>query len=413
LSLDKKQTGKRGWRRRERNPLPLPFQNLDAALDEERIRVFTVSYHGDGDTGTGFRQSPPKMISRVIFQYLLISSKKIYNSFSKKGGKMETVKKIQTSDDAMKLMNIALEHEWAVSFEYLFHAYSFPKGKFFYIDPVLKRRQDVRAQTIQIGIDEMYHALQLGIIITQMGGIPTFKTNEIIRYPRIIDNLELDKKTEDAVTNLYQSAEFEKGAFPKIQNMVLNISYDEVRHSDQFVAMMDTMRAEGAEDALCHQSDPANAQKEEVQLLHSIMRAENELMHRYLKYVILFSSHQDLSQRLFKNSIDHMKNWDKNGGILIKMGDVIQIENAEKDKNGVERSLLPMPTSFPGEDRLSALETLVPAEKNLVVQYEKLLSIVPAGEIKDQLEIHLGLAREHVFTQDWLLTNARKIEGLK
>jgi bacterioferritin (cytochrome b1) len=246
---------------------------------------------------------------------------------------METIKKIQTKEDAIKLLNIALEHEWAVSFEYLFHAYSFPKGKFFYIDPILRRRQDLRAQTIQIGIDEMYHALQLGIIITQMGGTPSFKTDEVIRYPRVLDNLERDKKTEDLVTDLYQSAEFEEGTFPKIHNMVLNISYDEVRHSDQFVAMMDALRAEGAEDALCHQSDPVNAQKEEVQLLHAIMRDENELMHRYLKYVILFSEHQDLSQRLFKNSIDHMKNWDKNGGILIKMGDVIQIENAEKNSD--------------------------------------------------------------------------------
>lgn len=325
---------------------------------------------------------------------------------------METLKNIQSKEDAIKLLNIALEHEWAVSFEYLFHAYSFPKGKFFYQDPILKRRQDVRAQTIQIGIDEMYHSLQLGIIITQMGGTPSFKTDEVIRYPRIIENLERDKKTEDMVTNLYQSAEFEEGVFPKIQNMVLNISYDEVRHSEQFVAMMDAMRTEGAEDALCHQSDPASTQKEEVQLLHAIMRDENELMHRYLKYVILFSEHQDLSQRLFKNAIDHMKNWDKNGGILIKMGDVIQIENAEKNSDGVERSISPMPASYPGDDRLSALETLIPAESGLVSKYENLLSLIPDGEIKDELEKHAGLAREHVFTQEWLLKNARKIKGL-
>jgi bacterioferritin (cytochrome b1) len=326
---------------------------------------------------------------------------------------METIKNIQSKEDAIKLLNIALEHEWAVSFEYLFHAYSFPKGKFFYIDPVLKRRQDVRAQTIQIGIDEMYHSLQLGVIITQMGGTPSFKTDEVIRYPRIIDNLERDKKTEDLVTNLYQTAEFEEGAFPKIHNMVLNISYDEVRHSDQFVAMMDAMRAEGAEAAMCHQSNPDNVQKEEVQLVHAIMRAENQLMHRYLKYVIQFSEHQDLSQRLFKNAIDHMKNWDKNGGILIKMGDVIQIENAEKDDDGVERSVSPMPSSYPGEDRLKALETLIPAEKDLLSQYERLLSLVPDGEIKEQLEKHAGLAREHLFTQEWLLKNAQQIQGLK
>jgi bacterioferritin (cytochrome b1) len=325
---------------------------------------------------------------------------------------MENIKNIQSQEDAIKLLNIALEHEWAVSFEYLYHAYSFPKGKFFYQDPVLKRRQDVRAQTIQIGIDEMYHSLQLGIIVTQMGGIPSFKTDEVIRYPRIMDNLVRDKKTEDLVTSLYQSAEFEPGAFPKILNMVLNISYDEVRHSDQFEAMMEAMRAEGAEDALCHQTDPEKAQKQEVQLLHSIMRDENALMHRYLKYVILFSEHQDLSQRLFKNAIDHMKNWDKNGGILIKWGDVIQIENAEKNAEGVERSVTPMPSTYTGEDRLSALETLIPAEKELIAKYEDLLALVPDGETKDQLEKHTGLDREHLFTQEWLLKNAQKIEGL-
>ena len=326
---------------------------------------------------------------------------------------MEDIKNIRTKEDAVKLLNVALEHEWAVSFEYLFHAYSYPKGKFFYQDPVLKRRQDVRAQTIQIGIDEMYHSLQLGIIITQMGGIPSFKTDEVFRYPRIIDNLERDKKTEDMVTDLYQSAEFEEEAFPKIQNMVLNISYDEVRHSDQFSAMMDAIRAEGAEDAMCYQSDPANAQKQEIQLLHAIMRVENEMMHRYLKFVILFSEHQDLTQRLFKNAIDHMRNWDKNSGILIKMGDVIQIENAAKDSDGVERSVNPMPSSYPGEDRISALESLIPAEKDLVARYDELLSLVPDGEIKDQLNIHRGLDLEHIFTQEWLLTNARKIKGLE
>ncbi len=326
---------------------------------------------------------------------------------------MEKIKSIQTKEDAIKLLNVALEHEWAVSFEYTIHAYSMPKAKYFYQDPILKRLQDVRAQTIQIGIDEMYHSLQLGIIITQMGGTPSFKTDEVIRYPRIMDNLKRDKETEDMVTALYQDASFAEGSFPKIQNMVLNISYDEVRHSDQFVAMMEAMRAEGVEEALCYSSDPESSEKEEVQLLHEIMQAENELMHRYLKYVIMFSEHQDLSQRLFKNSIDHMRSWDKNSGILIKMGDVIRIENAVKDENGTEKSTSPMPSFYPGENRLSALETLIPAEESLISKYERLIPMVPAGEIKDQLEKHLGLDREHVFTQEWLLKNAQKIKGLE
>ena len=326
---------------------------------------------------------------------------------------MKKIKQIKTIEDTIKLLNIALKHEWAVSLEYTIHAYSMPKGKFFYEDPIMKQKTDARAQTIQIGIDEMYHSLQLGIIITQMGGIPSFETDEVIRYPRIIDNLKRDKETEDIVTDLYQSAEFKDGVFPKIQNMVLNISYDEVRHSKQFVAMMEAMKKEGVEDALCFQPNPENENKEEVQLLHEITRNENELMHRYLKYVLLFGEHQDLSQRLFKNAIDHMRHWDKNSGILIKMGDVIQIENAEKDSDGVEKSRSPMPSLYAGEDRLTALETLIPAEEALLAKYEKLISLVPEGEIKDQLQLHMALNREHLFTQESLLKNAQKIKGLK
>lgn len=320
---------------------------------------------------------------------------------------------IKTSDDAIKLLNIALEHEWAVSFEYIIHAYSMPKAKYFYDDPVMKINKDMRAQTIQIGIDEMYHALQLGIIITQMSGVPSFKTDEVIRYPRIMDNLKRDQETEDMVTDLYQSAQIAEGAFPKIQNMILNISYDEVRHSMQFSAMMEALKAEGSEDARCYQPDPDNQNKEEVQLLHEITQLENELMHRYLKYVMLFSEHQDLSQRLFKNSIDHMRNWDKNSGILIKMNDVVRIENAEKDADGKEKSVSPMPSLYSGDDRHSALETLIPREQALISKYEKLISMIPPGEIQDQLQKHLALDREHLFTQEWLLKNAEKVAGIK
>lgn len=326
---------------------------------------------------------------------------------------MEKIKKVTTKEDVLRFLNIALEHEWAVSFEYTIHAYSMPKGKFFYEDPVMKLQTDVRAQTIQIGIDEMYHALQLGIIITQMGGVPSFKTDEVIRYPKILDNLKRDKMTEDMVTDLYQSAQWDEGAFPKVQNMALNISYDEVRHSQQFEAMIRTLEEEGAGEARCFEESPAAAAREEVQLLHDITRMENELMHRYLKYVLLFSEHQDLSQRLFKNSINHMRHWDKNSGLLIKLGSVIRIENAVKDEAGVEKSTSPMPSIYPGEDRLSALETLVPAEEKLIQAYEKLLSLLPPGEIKDQVNLQLGLKREHLFTQDWLLRNARKIKGLR
>jgi bacterioferritin (cytochrome b1) len=326
---------------------------------------------------------------------------------------MQNIGLIKTQEDAIKLLNIALEHEWAVSFEYTIHAYSMPKAEFFYEDPIMKVRKDARAQTIQIGIDEMYHALQLGIVIKQMGGTPSFKTDEVFRYPRIIDNLKRDKKTEDLVTELYRTAEILEGAFPKIQNMILNIAYDEVRHAAQFQTMIDTMEAEGRQDALCYQSDPENQHKEEVQLLHEIMRLENELMHRYLYFTLLFSEHQDLSQRLFKNSIDHMRHWDKNSGTLIKLGDVIRIENAVKDQDGVETSTSPMPDVYPGEDRLSALESLIPSEEELIRLYEKLLPLVPEGEVKDRITPNLALDREHLFTQTHLLENARDIPGLK
>lgn len=320
---------------------------------------------------------------------------------------------VKSKEDALKLLNRALEHEWAVSFEYLIHAYSMPKGKYFYEDPIMKLKTDVRAQTIQIGIDEMYHSLQLAVVISQMDGKPSFKTDEVIRYPKIIDNLKRDQMTEDMVTNLYQSTRFETEEYPKIQNMILNISYDEVRHSKQFVAMIEAIKQQKAEEALCFQSNPENAQKEEVRLLLEITQMENEIMHRYLKYVFLFSEHQDLSQRLFKNSINHMRHWDKNSGLLIKMGDVIRIENAQRDTQGTEKSTNPMPSIYPGENRLSALETLPAAEEALVAKYERLISLVPDGEIKDELKLHLALKREHLFTQEWLLKNAQKIQGLK
>jgi len=325
---------------------------------------------------------------------------------------MESLKQIKTEEDALKLLNIALEHEWAVSFEYTIHAYSMPKATFFYEDPIMRNKTDARAQTIQIGIDEMYHSLQLGIIIKQMGGEPSFKTDEAIRYPKVIDNFKRDKLTEDLVTDLYQSAEFEEGAFPKIQNMILNISYDEVRHSAQFSAMMEAMKAEGQEEALCYQTNPDVSVKEEVALLHDIMVDENELLHRYLYHTIMFSEHQDLSQRLFKNSIDHMRHWDKNSGILIKMGDVVKIENAERDSEGTEKSTLFMPDVYPGDNRLSALETMIPTEEKLIQKYERLIAMIPEGEIRAQLQMHLSQNHEHVFTQQWLLTNAQKIAGL-
>jgi bacterioferritin (cytochrome b1) len=326
---------------------------------------------------------------------------------------VEKIRQVKTEGDVLHLLQVALEHEWAVSFEYTIHAYSMPKGKFFYDDPIMKLRTDARAQTIQIGIDEMYHSLQLGIIIIQMGGNPSFKTDEVIRYPRVIDNFKRDKMTEDLVTNLYQSAEFPEGAFPKIQNMILNISYDEVRHSRQFQVMIETMEKAGGADALCFKESPEAAARPEVQLLHEITRMENELMHRYLRHVLLFSEHQDLGQRLFKNSINHMRHWDKNSGILVKLGSVIRIENASVEPDGKEISRSPMPFLYVGEDRLSALQALIPAEENLISKYEKLIPLVPAGETRDQLSLQLGFKREHLFTQEWLLANARRIKGLE
>jgi bacterioferritin (cytochrome b1) len=288
-----------------------------------------------------------------------------------------------------------------------------PCPKFFYEDPVMKLRTDVRAQWIQIGIDEMYHALQLGLIIRQMGGTPSFKTDEVIRFPKVVDNLERDRKTEDLVTDFYQSAEFKSEDYPKVQNMVLNISYDEVRHSKQFGAMIAAMHAAGAGGAGIYRPNPENDAKEEVRLILEIARLENELMHRYLKYVFLFSDHQDLGQRLFKNSIDHMRHWDKLSGILVKLGDVVRIENAVVDGKGVERSRAPMPAGYPGENRLTALEGLVPAEELLIAKYEHLLTVVPDGESKDQLKLHLASKREHLFTQEKLLEDARRIPGLE
>ncbi len=325
---------------------------------------------------------------------------------------MEKVRTVKTRDDVVRLLTIALRHEWAVSFEYVIHAYSIPKGRYLYEDPVLKQRTDVRAQTIQIGVDEMYHALQLGTALSRMGVPPSFGTDEVLRYPRIVDNLKRDKATEEAVTDLYQSAEVEPGAHPEVENMVWNISYDEVRHIAQFRAMIETLESTGNAEAACLRPSPEREDRDDLRRLHAICRVENELMHRYLKYVMMFGGHEDLSQRLFKNAVNHMRHWDKTSGLLIKLGDVIAIENAATDAQGVERSALPMPVDYPGAGRLSALETLVPAEQGLVAMYEQAVAAVPPGDVQDQLRLQLALTREHVFTQEKLLGNARRIKGL-
>jgi bacterioferritin (cytochrome b1) len=259
----------------------------------------------------------------------------------------------------------------------------------------------------------MYHAFQLGTIIVQMGGTPSFKTDEVVRFPKIIDNLKRDKGTEDLVTDLYQVAEWAENTFPKIQNMVLNISYDEVRHSRQFEAMIVAMEKESASTALCFRETPEAAQKVEVRLLHAITRMENELIHRYLKYALIFGDHQDLSQRLFKNSINHMRHWDKNAGILVKLDSVIQIENAVRETDGKEVSRRPMPTVYTGEDRRSALQSLIPAEQALIAKYEALIPLLPAEDLRSQINLQLGLKREHLFTQEWLFKNAARVKGLE
>jgi hypothetical protein len=91
---------------------------------------------------------------------------------------------------------------------------------------------------------------------------------------------------------------------------------------------------------------------------------------------------------------------------------VVKIENAETDDEGVEKSLKPMPDLYPGDNRLSALETLIPAEETLTAKYENLITLTKDGDIQDQLRLHLGQNREHLFTQEWLLQNARKIKGI-
>ncbi len=321
---------------------------------------------------------------------------------------MEKIKQVANEMEAIKLLTIALEHEWAVSLEYIIHAYSMPKGRFFYLDPVMGISMDIRAQTIQIGLDEMYHALQLGLTLRQMGVVPSFKTNEIVRYPLIRDNLRRDKMTEDLVAELYQSVVFLTDDFPFLENMVRNIAGDEVRHSRQFQTMIDSLAALGANQVPVFRSSPEAEEKSEVKLLHEIMRQENDLMHRYLFYMLLFSHHQDLSQRLFKNSIDHMRHWDKNSGLLIKMGSVVRIEGAVMGQDGEERSVSPMPSSYPEVGRHQALESLLKEEKDIVDKYERILTLVPGGEIKDQLSFHLAQNREHLFTQEWLLKNTRQ-----
>jgi hypothetical protein len=324
---------------------------------------------------------------------------------------MDKIRSVRNRDDLIRLLSAALHHEWAVSFEYVIHAYSMPKGKFFYEDPISKQTNDARAQTIQIGIDEMYHALQLGLTLARLGVAPGFGTDEVVRHPLALDNLKRDKMTEEMVTDLYQSAEIAPGAFPEIENMVWNISYDEVRHIAQFEAMIAAIES-GGTAAACFAPHPGRADRKDLQALHALCRLENEAMHRYLRYVMMFNDHQDLGQRLFKNSVNHMRHWDKLSGILVKLGDVVAIENAVTDAAGIERSRQPMPVAYPGDGRLSALETLPGLENEIRLAYESALELGFPEDIRAQLRLHLALTREHAFTQDKLLGNARRIKGL-
>ncbi len=45
------------------------------------------------------------------------------------GGDVEKISNVTSPEEARHLLEIALRHEWAVSFEYVKHAYSMPKGK--------------------------------------------------------------------------------------------------------------------------------------------------------------------------------------------------------------------------------------------------------------------------------------------
>jgi bacterioferritin (cytochrome b1) len=326
---------------------------------------------------------------------------------------VDKISRVTDPEEARQLLETALRHEWAVSFEYIVHAYSMPKMRFCYEDPVMRWRTDARAQAIQIGIDEMYHAYQLGLIITRMGGRPSFKTDEVVRYPRIIDNLRRDKRTEEEVTDLYLSVSWQGGKYPELQNMILNIASDEKRHIRQFAAAVEAVEREGGTEALCFREGPDAAGREDVQRLHAITRLENEIMHRYLSYAMLFSDHQDLTFRLFKNSLNHMRHWNKNAGLLVELGSVIQVENASTDATGREVSLHPMPILYAGEDRWTALQALVPEEEKIIVAYEELIARLPAGVIKDRLAFQLAIKREHFYTQESLLANARSVEELR
>ncbi|MDD8020069.1 MAG: ferritin-like domain-containing protein [Acidobacteriota bacterium] len=321
---------------------------------------------------------------------------------------MEKFFQINDRESLIKYLNIALEHEWAVSFEYVIHAYSMPKGKYFYSDPVMDCPLDVRAQTIQIGIDEMYHALQIGLLLKQIGAEPSLRTDTIKRYPRIIDNLKRDKTTEEEVTELYQKATFNNIHDPKLQNMVLNIAADEIRHGRQFEAMINMMEKEGLAGDLIFQPDPETSGRKDLDILHELCQLENLMMHEYLYYVLLFSEHQDLGQRLFKNAINHMRHWDKLSGLLVKKGDVIRLENVQPAENGGEQSSVPMPYIYPGKTRLEALKSTLQGEKQLMEKYQRATDLIPEEEAKTQLKAQLALTREHLYTQQSLLGNVEK-----
>src|SRR4030042_1705370 len=135
-------------------------------------------------------------VSRRLLPFLITCG---YNGPSRKapGGPMDKINSVRNRDDVLRLLSAALRHEWAVSFEYVIHAYSMPKGKYFYDDPVLRQ----------------------GTALSRSPGI-------------------------------------ERGAFPKVENMVWNISYDEARHIDQFAAMIAAIESAGEAGAGCFRPPP-------------------------------------------------------------------------------------------------------------------------------------------------------------
>ena len=105
-----------------------------------------------------------------------------------------------------------------------------------------------------------------------------------------------------------------------------------------------------------------------------------------------------------------MRHWDKNAGLLVKLGSVLQIENAGDGPRRGGGQPEPHAAVHSGENRTRPSNRCSRGEEAHRASTRALIAWLP-GRGQGQLNSQLALKREHLFTQEWLLKNARRIRA--